>query len=104
MNMLHQISVGTKNKSKQKPVQTILPDCQELTRFLREQELPRAKYSETGTGDNCKITCGFHRYQAQASGTKDEAMTPFFITANNVYSPEWDMGGGIFRKANFKNI
>ena len=78
--MLQLISVGTKNKSKKKPVQTILPDCQELTRFLREQELPRAKYSENGTGDNCKITCIFQRYQTEATGTRDEAKMPFFLS------------------------
>mgnify|MGYP006944985328 CR=1 FL=1 len=59
--------------------------CQELNRFLREQELPRAKYSENGTGDNCKITCSFHGYQAEAAGTNYEAKTPFFIMTNEVY-------------------
>ena len=75
--MLQLIPVGTQNQSKKKHVETIPPGCNELNMFLREQELPRAKYSENGTGENCKITCSFRGYQAEATGTKYEAKTPF---------------------------
>ena len=74
-----------KNKEKKKPAEAISMHCQELNKFLHEQELPLAKYSENGTGDNCKITCRFHRYRAEATGTTNEAKTPFFVT-NEVYS------------------
>mgnify|MGYP003730091519 CR=1 FL=1 len=66
-----------KNKEKNKPVETMPSSYQELSRFLRDQEFPRAKYCANGTGDNCTISCTFHEYQAEATGTKDEAKAPF---------------------------
>jgi len=66
--MLDLIYVGTKNKSEKKQVETISPDCNELNRCLGEQELLRAKYSENGTGDNCKIKD--QRYQTEATEEK----------------------------------
>jgi len=80
LNMLRLISVGKQSKSRKKQVETIPPGCQELNMFLREQELPRAKYTENGTGDNWKITCSFLGYQTEATGTRDEAKTPFLLS------------------------